>query len=61
MLFRSLHIFVTNESITEAVKGFIKEKTRLNSQAFDIVVIEEIPKNDSGKIQYKELEKYYVV
>ena len=56
-----LHIFVTNESITEAVKGFIKEKTRLNSQAFDIVVIEEIPKNDSGKIQYKELEKYYVV
>ena len=56
-----LHIFVTNESITEAVKGFIKEKTRINSQAFDIVVIEEIPKNDSGKIQYKELEKYYVV
>lgn len=56
-----LHIFVTDESIAGVVKEFIVEKTKLNSLAFDIVTIDEIPKNDSGKIQYKELEKYYVV
>ena len=30
-------------------------KTKLNLSAFDMIVIDEIPKNDSGKILYKDL------
>lgn len=54
-----LNIFLTNVAYTKMVKEFIVEKTKLNSAAFRIIVIDEIPKNDSGKILYRELEKYY--
>ena len=35
------------------------DKTKLNLAAFKVLVIDEIPKNDSGKTLYKELTKYY--
>lgn len=54
-----LYLFVTAESMKDAVKQYAVEKTRLNPAAFHVVVIKEIPKNDAGKIQYRELEKYY--
>ena len=54
-----LYLFVLNENVAEAVKNFAVEKTGLNPAAFQVRVIKEIPKNDSGKIQYRELEKYY--
>ena len=37
----------------------LSEKTKLNPAAFNTIVIDEIPKNDSGKTLYKELTKYY--
>lgn len=54
-----LYLFITDETVLEEVKRYVTEKTRLNPMAFHIMVINEIPKNDSGKIQYKELTKYY--
>lgn len=54
-----LYLFVTDESMAEAVKHYAAEKTGLNAAAFHVVSIKEIPKNDAGKIQYRELEKYY--
>lgn len=54
-----MYLFVTEESIADAVKDFVVFKTKLNPAAFRIVVIDEIPKNDSGKTLYKELTKYY--
>ncbi len=54
-----LYLFVLDENVAEAVKNFAVEKTGLNPAAFQVRVIKEIPKNDSGKIQYRELEKYY--
>lgn len=54
-----MYIFVTEESIVESVKKFISEKTKLNLSAFNVIKIEKIPKNDSGKTLYKELAKYY--
>ncbi len=54
-----MYIFVTEEKIADAVKDFVVSKTKLNQAAFKIIVIEEIPKNDSGKTLYKELAKYY--
>lgn len=54
-----LYLFVLEESMLQRVKDFVVEKTGLNPAAFHVLVIQEIPKNDSGKIQYRELEKYY--
>lgn len=54
-----MYIFVTDEESADSVRDFVIRKTKLNPAAFKSVVIEEIPKNESGKIMYKELEKYY--
>lgn len=54
-----LYIFVTDEKIADPVKEFVVSKTKLNQAAFKVIVIKEIPKNESGKTLYKELTKYY--
>lgn len=54
-----LHIFITEEGLERKVKDFIAQKTKLNSAAIEAIVIDEIPKNDAGKLLYVELEKYY--
>ena len=54
-----MYLFVTDEAIAEDVKSFTVNKTGLNPTAFQVVVLEEIPKNDAGKTLYKELEQYY--
>ncbi len=54
-----MYIFIENAELSNRVKQFIINKTKLNSSAFKVVVIDEIPKNDSGKTLYKELKKYY--
>lgn len=54
-----MYIFITDESKAVDVKEFVVEKTKLNQVAFKIIVIDCIPKNDSGKVLYKQLEKYY--
>ena len=54
-----LYIFITEKELKKEIKSFVVEKTKLNPAAFHMVIIDEIPKNDAGKILYKELEKYY--
>ncbi|MCR4691492.1 MAG: AMP-binding protein [Lachnospiraceae bacterium] len=54
-----MYIFVTDEKSSNVVKDFVIGKTKLNPAAFKVVVIDEIPKNDSGKTVYVKLEKYY--
>lgn len=54
-----LYIFVTVERMAEPVRDFVIGKTKLNPAAFKVIVIDEIPKNDSGKTLYKELTRYY--
>ncbi len=54
-----LYIFVTDEKMADSAREFIISKTKLNPVAFKTIVIDEIPKNDSGKTLYKELTKYY--
>ena len=41
----------------EAIRDFVAEKTHLNFKAFEIVEVEAIPKNASGKTLYSELDK----
>lgn len=54
-----MFIFVTDDKIADTVRDFVISKTKLNPAAFKTVVIDEIPKNDSGKTLYQELKKYY--
>ena len=54
-----MYIFVTDKEVGESVRNFVIDMTKLNHAAFKIIVVDEIPKNDSGKTLYKELAKYY--
>ena len=54
-----LYIFLTSDRYAEQVRDYIIKKTKLNPLAFKVKVIDSIPKNESGKILYKELSKYY--
>lgn len=56
-----LYIFLTtpDEDKAETIKSFVANKTKLNPVAFNVIIIDSIPKNDSGKTLYKELAKYY--
>lgn len=57
-----VYIFVVEKTLdTISIRDFLSKKTGLNPKAFIVEIIDELPKNDAGKIQYKELEKYYVV
>ena len=47
--------------LCDEIKSFVVAKTKLNPSAFKTCVIDEIPKNDSGKTLYKALEVYYNV
>lgn len=50
-----MQIFITDETLRHEVKSLITEKTGLVSSSFDIYVIPEIPRFESGKINYREL------
>ena len=54
-----MYIFVTNEKDAVSVREFVITKTKLNPAAFQVLVIDEIPKNEAGKTLYKELIPYY--
>lgn len=54
-------IFVTDETLLPQIRVFVAETTKLNPQAFKVMRIENIPKNDAGKTLYKELERYYEI
>ena len=55
----ALHVFVTDEAKTDEIRKYLAEKTKLNHSAFQVRALKEIPKTDSSKIQYMELEKFY--
>lgn len=50
-----LIIYIINGSIQDQVKTYIASKTGLHSSAVEVKVINEIPKNSSGKVQYAQL------
>ena len=45
----------TIKQLLDAVHQFVSEKTRLNPSAFEVVEIDKIPKNASGKTLYTQL------
>ena len=51
----NLKIYITDGLLADSVRQFIAGKTRLNPKAIEIVIIDEIPRNDSGKVLYNQL------
>ena len=52
-----MYIFVAESSCVENIRKFVSDKTGLNQVAFKVVIVDAIPKNESGKISYIALER----
>jgi len=50
-------VFITDAGATDKVLNFLTEKTGINRVAFNIIVIDKIPRSEAGKILYSELNK----
>ena len=48
-------IYVTDADITQEMRSYISVKLGIHSSAIEVKVIDEIPKNSSGKVQYSQL------
>lgn len=51
-----MKICITALDCSNEVKRFISEKTGIYSSMFEIVAVDEIPRNSTGKILYKQLD-----
>lgn len=51
-------LFITEPSLTDEIRNFLSKKTGFNSHAFEMKVIDEIPKKESGKIDYSVLKDF---
>ncbi len=54
-------IFLTDETLKDEVRDYASKKTGFNPAAFRAVVIDVIPRTDSGKVKYSDLEQYYSI
>lgn len=52
-----MDIYITRNTLKNDVLSFISEKTGLFRNLFKVFVVDTIPRNNSGKIAYKELGK----
>ena len=54
-----IYIFLTDPQHKDEIKKYLSYKTGLNHTAFKVVIVDTIPKNDSGKILYTALSEYF--
>ncbi len=54
---KRMNIFTTDAALKDEIVPFISGKTNLHNSAFRVFVINEIPRNDYGKVKFAELEK----
>lgn len=50
-----MQIFITNPAHKDAVLELIHDRTHLNPRAYTVRIVDEIPKNEAGKVLYKNL------
>ena len=50
-----MKVYITDEKYAKQVEDLITERTHINHTAFTVIVIDKIPRNESGKTLYKEL------
>ena len=52
-----MNIYLTDATVEEKVIPFISRKTALHQSAFKVHIVQEIPRNDYGKVLFSGLEK----
>lgn len=52
-----ISIFVTKDGLSDKIKSFLVQKTGLNIRAFNVCLVDSIPRSASGKVLYAELNK----
>lgn len=50
-----MKVYITDEKYAKQVEELISERTHINNSAFTVIVIDKIPRNESGKTLYKDL------
>ena len=51
-----IHVYVTDNKIVDDIRQYLSDKMGLNHIAITVKYIKEIPKNESGKTAYKDLD-----
>lgn len=51
-----MRIFVTDTEDLDGIRRYLSEKTGIYSSMFEVEKVAEIPRNATGKVQYKKLE-----
>lgn len=54
-----MNVYITDESKKTAVLEFIAAKTKLYKSLFKVFEVDELLRNDSGKIRYKDMDAKY--
>ena len=54
-LYQSISLDEYLKRVGEGNLNYLAEKLNLNASAFEVTVIAKLPKNESGKILYKDL------
>ena len=55
----ALKIFITEPEVENRIKKYISQKTGIHIKGFEIIVVDEIPRNETGKILYSELDSQH--
>lgn len=50
-----MKVYITNAAYVNQVENLIEERTHINNRAFEVQVIDKIPRNEAGKTLYKDL------
>jgi acyl-coenzyme A synthetase/AMP-(fatty) acid ligase len=50
-------VFVTKDGLSEIIRTYLVQKTGLNNRAFNVRLVDRIPRSESGKVLYAELNK----
>ena len=53
---KKMRIYITDQSLSEKILTYVYEKTKIHLSAFEVIYLDLIPKNSTGKILYANLE-----
>ena len=54
-----MKIYVTESGKKDDLIAFVSSKTKLHNSVFKVIEVDEIPRNEYGKVKYSELDKYF--
>lgn len=54
-----MYVFLTDQTQKDCVQKYLGETLRLHHSAFHFVVLDQIPRNEAGKILHSVLKSYY--